>query len=654
MSDAQGPAATAAALKTRDSAKLRRRKLLRFGLAAVFLILLIDLAGAFDLLEYKSIDGRFQYRGPRPMQVKAAIVAIDDESLNGWVDAKGVPTYMPDHWTWPRDFYAQVIRNLKQAGAKLIVFDILFSESSKRDPKQDLEFAAAAKDAGNVIFGERDASVDVKEAGAFKTETLISVLDKAKLDIGFVNVFPSSDGSLRSMQPLLQNTSGDLDENRPIAELAVLRHLLGIRDRAVYDPATNSVRLGARIVPLGEENGVDINFAGPVKTVPTIPFHDVYNRTTDMSQFKDRVVYIGSTAAILHDVWRTPFSEAHSGVQDYPGVEARIHFLDTLLTQQYLHHMPGWFEALMILCLGTLCILLTYRITASQGIVVAVLLALAWVLLAVIAFNTRNWVLPMVGPLFSVLLPFALLAMYRGVFVEKDARQTRQLFSRYVSRQIVDEILKNPEAVGMGGALKETTILFSDVRGFTAMSEKLSAPQVVEVLNEYLTAMVDIVIANDGTVDKYVGDAIMAVWGSPLPDPQHRQKAMRTAVQMMEVLKTLQVKWKAEGKPHIDIGIGLNTGQVVAGNMGHLHYKMDYTVIGDEVNLAARMESANKEMRSHILVTGSSYAGCEDMVDVIMHPPIHVKGKEAAIDVIEVIGWKGQGRAPWAEPLPLH
>jgi adenylate cyclase len=163
--------------------------------------------------------------------------------------------------------------------------------------------------------------------------------------------------------------------------------------------------------------------------------------------------------------------------------------------------------------------------------------------------------------------------------------------------------------------------------------------------------MVDIVIANGGTLDKYVGDAIMAVWGSPLYDPDHKQAALKTCVQMMEKLEELKAKWRVEGKPEMDIGIGLNTGHVVAGNMGHPDFKMDYTVIGDDVNLAARMESANKEMRSHVLITGTTYAGCEDMVDVIMHPPIHVKGKEKEVDVIEVIGWKGQGRAPWAKPL---
>jgi adenylate cyclase len=628
----------------------RRRKILWLGFGLVFVVLCLDWFGGFDLLEYKSVDARFHLRGTRPMQIPAMIVAIDDDSLNGWVASDGTSQYMPERWTWPRDFYGTVIGKLKAAGAKLIVFDIVFSESTKRDPKQDMEFADAARKAGNVIFIERMHFEDVDGNRVQKTETLIPPLNAAKLDKGFVNEDTASDGFLRSTKPLLSDSNGDVDPDYPNADLVVLRHYLGIKDQPTYDAAEDTVHLGDRVIPLFN-GSVDINYAGPEGTVPTVSFHDVYNGTTDMSQFKDKVVYIGSTTEILKDTWLMPFSA--SGAASYPGVEARINFLDTLLTQEYLRHPSQWFEPLIVLMVGLLTVLLTFRISALGGILVALLVCAAWSIGAVLAFESANWVLPLVGPLAAVIFPFAGLALYRGIGEEKDSRETRQMFSKYVSKQIVDEILQNPGAVKLGGEIKETTILFSDVRGFTSLSEQLSAPEVVEILNQYLTAMVDIVIANDGTVDKYVGDAIMAVWGSPLADPQHRQKALRTAVQMMESLFKLRAGWLAEGKSLLDIGIGLNTGHVVAGNMGHPHYKMDYTVIGDSVNLAARMESANKEMRSHILLTADSFAGCEDMVDVVMHEPIHVKGKEEPVGVIEVIGWKGQGRAPWAEPLPL-
>ncbi|HTB23434.1 MAG TPA: adenylate/guanylate cyclase domain-containing protein [bacterium] len=645
---------TKPAPKPGSSRQARNRTTLKVGLALLCVVLLCDLLGAFDLLEFKSVDLRFAARqlvqGPRPMQVPAAIVAIDDASLNGWVGNDNQTHYMPDRWSWPRDFYGTVVAKLKAAGARLIVFDITFSESSKRDPKQDQEFADAVRKAGNVIFIERIKFFDVDGNAAQKVETLIPPLDAAKLDKGFINLDNAGDGVLRSSEPMLWDSNDDMDSDKPNAELIVLRHYLGLAAEPSYDAADDTVRLGDRVIPL-YHRGVDINYPGPAGTVPTFPFHDVYNGTMDMGSFKGKVVYIGSTSEILKDTWQTPFSQ--NGQADFPGVEARVDFLDTLLTQQYLRHPSIWFELVSVLLLGLLVIVLTYRIAALPGIGVALLVVLAWALAAGMAFISGNWVLPMVSPILAVVFPFTGLAIYRGREQERETRQTRQMFSKYVSKQIVDEILQNPDAIKLGGELKETSILFSDVRGFTTLSEQLSAPEVVEILNEYLTAMVDIVIANDGTVDKYVGDAIMSVWGSPLPDPQHRRKALRTAVQMMEALAKLRERWRAEGKSLIDIGIGIHTGQVVAGNMGHASYKMDYTVIGDAVNLAARMESANKEMRSHILLTSDSYRGCEDMVDVIVHPPIHVKGKDQPVGVIEVIGWKGQGRAPWAEPLPL-
>lgn len=625
----------------------QNRKVLGIGLGLTFAVALLSLFGAFSVLELKSIDKRFEWRGPRDLSVPACVVAIDDESLNGWATDSGQAAYMPERWIWPRDFHARVLRNLKKAGAKIVAFDIVFSESSRRNPEQDKAFADAAKEVGNVVFAERHVP---KDNGAIKTETLIPGLFAAKLDKGHANVGMAADGALRGFLPLYYNSAMRPDPSMPNLDIAVLRQLLyGKAVEPSYDEAANVVTVGSLKIPLNNDASVDVNFGGPPETVPTFPYHHVYYETMDMSVFKGKVVYIGSTSEILHDNHRTAF---HPHDLPMPGVEAHVHFLDTLLSGAFIRHVPGWVAMLIILGLGLMTSFLTFRVKAKQGTVVMLIIFLAYAGLALWAFAFQNLLLPMAAPLSSVVVAFAGLATYRGMEEEKRARTTRQMFSKYVSKQIVDEIMKDPNAVQLGGEVKETTILFSDVRGFTAMSEKLSAPEVVEVLNEYLTAMVDIVIANGGTLDKYVGDAIMAVWGSPLYDPQHRQNAMRTAVQMMEVLQELQAKWLLEGKPHIDIGIGLNTGHVVAGNMGHPDYKMDYTVIGDDVNLAARMESANKEMKSHILVTGSSLEGCEDMVDVIRHPPIHVKGKEKEIEVYEVIGWKKQGRAPWATPLP--
>lgn len=633
--------------KKQPKSKGDRRRMLGVGFGLTLAVLLLSLLGVFDALELASLDWRFERRGPREMVVDAAVVAIDDESLNGWAGDDDKPKYMPERWVWPRDFHARVVDNLREAGAKIIAFDIVFSESSKREPQQDQIFAAAVKRAGNVVMAERHVP---KGDGIIKTETLIPGLAAAAVDKGHINAVHAEDGALRELQPLFYSSSRLLDPSKPNLDLAVLRQLVG--DGAaepVVDEAARSIRVGSVEVPYNKRGRVEINYAGEPGSVPTFPYHAVYYKEMDMSVFKGKVVYVGATSEILHDNHLAPFAGPLNKV---PGVEAHVHLLDTMVSGQYLRRLPLGAELLISLGLGLFITLLTFRVNATLGALVMVLFATAYGAGALMAFLSVRLVLPMAAPLVTLGAAFAGLASYRAVTEERLARQTKQMFSRYVSKQIVEEILKDPSAVKLGGEMKETTILFSDVRGFTAMSERLSAPEVVEVLNEYLTAMVDIVIANNGTLDKYVGDAIMAVWGSPLADPDHKKNGVRTAVQMMEVLKELQAKWAAEGKPHIDIGIGLNTGHVVAGNMGHPDYKMDYTVIGDDVNLAARMESANKEMKSHVLITGSTLEGCEDMVDVIKHPPIHVKGKEKPIDVYEIIGWKGQGRAPWAEPLP--
>jgi adenylate cyclase len=639
------------ARETRERMQNKNRKVLTIGLGITFGIALLTALGAFTSVEKRSLDQRFRWRGERPLTAPVAVVAIDDETMNGWVDANNTPQYMPERFPFPRDFHGQLVRNLKEAGAKLIVFDIVFSESSKRDPTQDSKFGDAMREAGNVIMAQRVVTKsDQQEDTQQKTETLIPVLNAVKLDIGNVATEPDEQGHVRTFVPLSPDSSHHPDPDQPNIDLAVYRQWkYGKAVKPVYDPKRMAVVLGDAVIPLNSDGTTDVNYAGGVGTVPTYPYHDVFYKTMDMSAFKDKIVYVGSSSTILHDNWGDPYD---TGREIMPGVEAHAEFLDTIVTGLYLRHSPAGWEYLLILVLGLLASFLTFRVSALQGLVVAVAMVVVYGASVVALFITQGLVLPFVAPLLSVIFSFGGLATYRGVVEERRARTTRQMFSRYVSKQIVEEIMKNPDAVALGGELKEVTILFSDVRGFTAMSEKLSAPQVVEVLNEYLTAMVDIVMAHNGTLDKYVGDAIMAVWGSPLYEPKHKENALRTAVQMMEVLQELQAKWQAEGKPHIDIGIGLNTGHVVAGNMGHPDFKMDYTVIGDDVNLAARMESANKEMKSHILITGSSYEGCEHLVDVIKHEPIHVKGKEASIEVYEVIGWKGQGRAPWAKPLP--
>jgi adenylate cyclase len=214
------------------------------------------------------------------------------------------------------------------------------------------------------------------------------------------------------------------------------------------------------------------------------------------------------------------------------------------------------------------------------------------------------------------------------------------MFSSYVSKRIVDELIRDPSKAKLGGDRKEITVLFSDIRGFTNFSEKHQPEEVVSLLNEYLGAMTQIVFEHDGTLDKFVGDAIMALWGAPVGQPDHAERACRCAVDMITKLKELQNKWTAEGKYAIDIGIGINTGDMVVGNMGAEGKKMDYTVIGDNVNLGARLESLTRKYNNHIIISEYTYGKVKDMVKVNELGSVTVKGKEQPVVIYDLVGVK--------------
>jgi adenylate cyclase len=618
-----------------------RRAALFVGLLATFVVLVFWVLDAFTMPELGLVNLRFRARGPKPITAPVVIVAIDDESLNGWLDDNAVYHHMPDRWTWPRTVFAQVVDNLRESGAKVIAFDMVFSESSRLNPEQDQAFAQAVKRAGNVVLGYRFTELtDQSVMEGRKLETLIPGLADAAADSGLVNVQRDPDDFIRRMTVV--------DHGLPGLDLAVYRRLqFGKPMPFMLGEQGDWLQMADNRVPLP----LVVNFAGPARSFPVVSFHSVYNkdvpaRLGGMAQFKGKVVYIGSTTEILHDNYPTPFAPA----KPMPGVEIHANTLDTLLSREYFSYLPPWWDLLLILGLGALSSLLTFRMRSGAGAAAMLGLEAGYAAVCVLAFTQGRLLLSMAAPMAAIFISFAALTAWRLVVEERRSREIRTQFSRYVSKAIVDELLKDPSKIRLGGESKEVTILFSDVRGFTALSESMEAEAVVSLLNEYLTAMVDIVMANGGTLDKYVGDAVMAVWGSPLFDPGHRRKALTCAVQMMEKLEQLRAKWSAEGRPALDIGIGLNSGRVVAGNMGHLHYKMDYTVIGDDVNLAARLESANKELKSHVLISGSTYDGCSDLVEVVTHPAIHVKGKVNAVEVFEVVGWKGK-RADWARPL---
>jgi len=268
-----------------------------------------------------------------------------------------------------------------------------------------------------------------------------------------------------------------------------------------------------------------------------------------------------------------------------------------------------------------------------QGAVFSAFAMLVWGLISYVLF-VRLIVVPMFYPLSAGLFSYLGITIFRFATEEKEKKFIKSTFQRYVSSQVVDELIKNPEMLNMNGKKEWLSVFFSDIRGFTSMSEKMEPEEVVHILNEYLTEMTEIIFKYQGTLDKFIGDAIMAIWGAPKYFPNHAELAVRAAVEMQEKVKELCLRWESEGRKGIGIGMGVNTGFVVVGNMGSASYS-DYTVIGDNVNLAARLEE--NAPAGKILISEATYQEVKDIVEVKLLEPLSVKGKQKAVKVYEVL-----------------
>jgi adenylate cyclase len=386
-------------------------------------------------------------------------------------------------------------------------------------------------------------------------------------------------------------------------------------------------------IPLYNGNNILINFAGPSKTFETVPLYKVYfNEDIKPGQFKDKLVLVGSTADLLHDVFVTPFS---SYGEKMPGVEIHANVINTIFNSAYMTKMDPLRGLILLLVIGILTSFLIFGIQAWQGMIVVGVEILAYTIAARYFFDAKNYIIDFVNPIFCMALCYLSISTYKVGVEEREKRKIKNMFSKYVSDVLVEELLKGGE-LKLGGEKKEITVLFSDIRGFTSMSEKMQPEEVVALLNEYLSEMNESIFANEGTLDKFVGDAVMALFGTPAPLKDHALYAIKTAFDMKKRLAVLNERWAKEGRPQLKIGIGINTGHAVAGNMGSMK-RMEYTVIGDTVNLASRLESATKGLGADILISEKTYDLVRGFVRVKKFENVTVKGKEESLTVYDVV-----------------
>ena len=612
-----------------------------------------------DAIELKTYDMRLRSLERRPVQY-VTIAAIDEESLA-----------RIGRWPWSRSTFAELARRLDEAGARVIAFDLFFPE--RESAKADAQFARALGATGKAVLGTVFL-LDREEARHVGSATLNAAMEaiapQAITDVrggagaatgvqpygviinlpelqaraayaGHINVLPDADGVVRRL-PLVVRSG---ERYFPAFDLQVARAFrpdepLSL-ELAPYGIA--GVALGKRAVPLDEDGRMLVRYRGRERTFPALPIADILAGKADTALLRDRVVLVGNTAQGIGDLRVTPYGAA------FPGVEVRANIIENLLDGDVLQR-PDWMtlvDSALMLLVGLLLAWWVPRLGVSYGGMLAGLALAAYLALGAYLFRSAGLWLNLVYPTFLILSLFGAATLMRYSSAYAERRNLKRAFQHYVPPALVDRLVRDMEELRLGGDKRELTVLFSDIRGFTALSEHMDPEDLVKLMNEYFTAMTAKIFEHRGSLDKYIGDAIMAVYGAPVALPQHPLHACRSALAMVEVLHGLRESWRKRGLPPVDIGIGINTGPMVVGNMGSAT-RFNYTVIGDAVNLASRIEHLNKTYGTNILVSEYTYEQVkDDLPDAREIDSVRVRGREQPVRLYELIAPGRYGSLDW-------
>jgi adenylate cyclase len=641
----------------------------RWWIAALLAFLLACLLRLADTqlfgLEARSLDLRFQLRGPRPVDHSPLVlVTVDNRSYKD----------LNQRWPFPRGHFARALRNLKRLGVDLIVLDIQFTEEAAGDEAGLAELAAAVRDCAPVILS---GEMVYERSGYQRLDRPLPVLLEAGQPWALVNDLIDPDGVSRLYPLFLPAPLGG--EALPSLGARLLLSLDSLAGRG--DGAPFGARRGKRLVlgahqPLlepGWANAIRINFYGPGGTWTHYSFSDILDdadftladpdQDTDYVEsladtalyralwgddphpFLGRVALVGVSATDLHDNKRTPFFNFQGQRRLVPGVEVHAHAVQTMLDGAWVRNpLPGWWAALPLGLLALAAAWVTGRMGPMRGLLALVALGVAWLAAGQWAFARHDLWLETVAPLSSLAAAWMTGVLLQFLQARRERAQIRGMFAQYVPEAVVAELIRNPDKLVLGGEEREMSALFSDVEGFTSISEHLTPTQLVELLNEYLTEMTQCVTDEGGIIDKYEGDAIIAEFGAPLPCADHAQRAARTALAMQERLAGLRRDWALRGKPQLKARVGINSGLMVVGNMGSRQI-FDYTAMGDAMNLASRLEGVNKFYGSAILLSGESWARLERAFLGRCLDAIRVKGRREPVQLWELIARADDARA---------
>jgi len=621
------------------------------------IVALLYAAGGFQSLERSTLDARFRSANrPGTIDTSLVLAAIDDKSLSR------ARSDLKVGWPWPREFYGVLVDYLKKGGARAIVFDVLFPQAdfpraNVSARRSDSRFASAMESAGNVALAVQmrsdtllnpvnarfglDVGVpsDVQPPVFAGASPPIELFQKGAARLGGVTIEADPDGVVRRM-PLAFR----LEDQLTLPNLGLAGALAGGSSDA-EDLLTSipTARNGSFLLYWYGPGGVDGAFEDQYVSMSTLIISAARLQIgrepiIPPERFDGKTVIVGGTASGLFDRHATPVS----GEGNHPGMEIFATFLSNLNNGHYLRYFGGgWIYGLILLMSGLGAGLVARRSgRIGRAAVLTGALGAVYVAMAVGTFYFFLWWLPVVAPITALVSGFSITSAVSYAVEGRKRRKLRTVFQRYVSPQVVNEVVENPEYTTLGGEEVEGTVFFSDIKGFTSVAEQLSPPEVVQRLNEYFGVATDVVLDHRAMVDKFIGDAIMAVFGAPVRREDHAAQACLAALEMNRALEVHYDGLDRRDGPPFQSRIGIHTGRIVVGNIG-TERRVDYTAIGDAVNVAARLEQANKQYGTRVLISETTYEQAVGHIEVREIDLLRVTGKEQPIRIYEVLAPAG-------------
>jgi len=614
------------------------------------------LAGGFEFLENRSFDLRVRWLPPRqPPPADIVIVDIDNPTFDQFSRVVG-------RWPWTRLLWTDLVQFIHQGQPRAIVFDAVFS--GREDEEVDREFASALREAGNVVLAydfvaytaervrntgaeERQVpgAVGVEDAAGLpahsseqvKPDLPLEELAGAARALGSITATPDADGVNRRFLVLYRWN----DRYYPSLALAAAAATRGAPADRPARLTENELRWGQLTVPVTAGGRLVPRWRRDRQAFARLPLWQVVcsyapenceegKRFFAPEVFRDKIVIVGASAAGAFDVFATPIGELT------PGFLIHAAALESLLTGRAYAHPPGTLAHVLVIGMALLGLAAAWALrSAARNALAVATVVIVYLAAAAVAFQRSDLWLPVAAPLSALLVSFAASNLTRYATTGRELRQTRQALSRYMSQKVVDYIFASGGPDQLRGQRRVITVMFSDVRNFTQLSEKRTPAEVLEILNRYLDAMTEIVFAHDGVVDKFIGDGILCYWGAFGDADRHARLAARTAARMVARLAELNENWRTEGLPELNIGIGINTGEAVFGNLG-AGRKVEFTVLGDTVNVASRLEAMNKEFGTRIILSENTEAALGPGCETRLLAEVAIRGREQKMKVYEL------------------